>query len=228
MNISTRKLNDLPSIDELKNICRAITVIDIIYEGNLFSFGKTNFFCGTEPTSDFFNMNDGQGNFFAIYFNEIGSIIIGFEHESEMSPYALNGKKCWPGVIDTVPMEFSKFLKEFYNGFEEFYEITYCVWRKYSDSKWNTGKMKFPKNKYNENEDGSEEVLSKFSKEHTYYFEWAKECYLELADDGAVDLELIHKIFEYKPLSGEIIQTVINKNSSKKIELIKNIGYPVF
>ena len=76
------------------------------------------------------SMRNGIGDEFFALFNSAGCFIKGFAHEHEMTPYRIKPPEIWPGTLDGVPQEFESAVHEPAFSMND---ITFCVWRKYSD-----------------------------------------------------------------------------------------------
>ncbi|BFH59492.1 hypothetical protein [Paenibacillus azoreducens] len=56
-------------------------------------------------------IDNGAGDHLIMLFSVEGSIIKGFDHESQLSPYAQDEHKVWPGIYDNVPSELLSHLE---------------------------------------------------------------------------------------------------------------------
>ena len=110
MAIATKNLTFLPDIDNLRKLCQSLAMLDAIlspdWENRYYSFNSK---WGSDEMMA--SMRDGSGDEVLILFNKTGACINGFAHESIMSPWRFNPPKIWPGVIDSVPKEFAKFIE---------------------------------------------------------------------------------------------------------------------
>ncbi len=148
--------------------------------------------------------------------NPRGAIIKGFAHESPMSPYATESGKPWAGVLDSVPDEFKDFLSEPAFSIED---TTFCIWRKYTDSSWQVGRIDYP-----EGDDpvGSEDLLSILDSQPSTYEEFAEEYY-----EREVDLSAVEHIYQHKALTSEIVATLNADVSLGELKSdIEEIRYP--
>lgn len=215
-NISTRHLNNLPDIDNLKKICQSIATLDAIlcpeWEFRYYSFDTK-----WSPNEMMGSMRDGEGNEILILFNEYGACINGFAHESLMSPWVKNPPEVWLGNTDDIPDEFINFLMT-----EPIPSIgtTFCIWKKYSDLNWNIGNISFPDDDYR---DGSEHLLFLYDDNPNTYKEWAEEYY-----ETAVPLDIVKEIYIHKPLKDIDIKTLNPDFDLEKITKdFEDIGYPL-
>jgi hypothetical protein len=213
--VSQTKLSSLPDIERLRMLSQSLAMLDAImfpeWEFRYYSFNSK--WGEGEMTA---SMRDGSGDEYFILFNPHGAVMKGFAHESPMSPYAAESGKPWSSVLDEVPDEFKDFLSEpaFSIG-----DVTFCLWRKNTDSSWQVGSIDYPEGN---DPDGSEELLFILDGQPSTYKEFAEEYY-----DRAVDLAAVGYVYQHKPLTDEIIK-MLNADVSKgdlKSD-IEEIGYP--
>jgi hypothetical protein len=164
------------------------------------------------------SMRNGGGDEYFVYFNKDGVIIKGFDHESEMSPFADNSMKPRKGVLDEVPKVFEDFLQD------EAFEIeftTFCLWRLNDQAEWQTGKIEYPENDLDA--DGSGWLLFLLDGSPKTYSDWAEDYYEE-----DIDAATVKEIYQHKPLTKEMVSKL---NSGRRFaDLQKDteeIGYPV-
>ena len=161
------------------------------------------------------SMRNGSGDEYFILFNPYGAIIKGFAHESLMSPYATKSGSPWAGVLDSVPNEFKDFLSEPAFSIES---TTFCIWRRYTDSSWQVGKIDYP---LDDNPDGSEDLLSILDKQPSAYKEFAEYYY-----EKQVVLSAVEHIYQHKALTSEIVAAL---NADVSLDTLKSdieeIGY---
>ena len=213
--ISSRSLAELPGIDELKRISQSIATLDAImmdeWDYRYFSF-DANWGDGETLAS----MRDGSGDSYSILFNSFGAIIKGYGHESEMAAYTVDSGKVWPGVLDELPPEFEAVLTDPAFVAEE---TSFCIWRKYSDSKWQKGKIEFPDGG---DPDGSEDLLFMLDGIPKTYQQWAREYY-----EKDVPLDAVKAVYEHKPLTQQLVSSL---NPERRIEDLESdldeIRYP--
>jgi len=213
--ISSRNLADLPGIDELKRISQSIATLDAImmddWEYRYFSF-DANWGDGEMLAS----MRNGSGDSYFILFNSFGSVIKGYGHESPMAEYTVDSGKVWPGVLDELPPEFEAVLTDPAMVAEE---TSFCIWRKYSDSRWQTGKIEFPDAEF---ADGSDDILFMLDGKPETYQQWAKEYY-----EKDVPLDAVKAVYEHKPLTQQLISRLNPERRFDDLESdLDEIRYP--
>ena len=213
---STRSLADLPSIDELMRQSKAMAMLDAILSPE-WEFRYYSFNAKWGPGEAMASMRDGAGNDYFILFNEHGAAMKGFDHEAEMSPWAADPPAPWPGVYDSVPEEFSSFLNEPAFSMEA---VTFCIWRRWSDSAWQCGVDTFPDD--DGDPDGSAWMLAIFDGDPRTYQTFAGEYY-----EVEVPLEAVQAIYDHKPLTTELIRALSREATAESVEAeAREIGYP--
>jgi hypothetical protein len=215
--VAKTRLSELPNIENLEQLCMSLAMLDAImspeWEYRYFSFNAK-----WDNGERLGSMRNGSGDEYYVYFNDEGALIKGFDHESEMSPYANDKLTVWPGVLDGVPNGFREFLKD--PSMPPEY-TTFCIWRLHSDSSWHTGQIEYPRS--DAEADGSEWLLFALDKNPETYAEFAAEYY-----ETSIDSDAVRKIYAQTPLTDEIVTKL---NSDVKItDLsadIEEISYPV-
>lgn len=140
-------------------------------------------------------MRNGQGDHFFALFNDAGCFLKGFDHESPMSPWQPTNDGVWNGLLVGVPECFSKCLAE--PAFD-MRNTTFCIWREYSDEKWNRANIVFPKD---DDPDGSEYLLSNLDGEPHSYANWAESYY-----EVVIDREAVSEILSGRPLTASLVE----------------------
>ncbi len=160
---------------------------------------------------------DGAGNDYYLLFNKAGAILKGFDHESVMSPYAFDPPQTWPGILEQVPAVFASFLAEPAFALEA---ATFCIWRTYSDEKWQVGDIQFPAGA---DPDGSAYLLALLDGNPQNYCEWATENF-----ETEVDLKAVEHIFAHRPLTVQIVHSLnADLDLNDLMGDLKEIGYPI-
>jgi hypothetical protein len=229
--VSTRRLDLIPDIDDLEKICKSLFTLEKILgtEYNLFKFNqiddKTMLYSFQFNEKEF--LYDGE-NFFCIFFSEHGVIIIGYSIDSEMDDYT---RSYFLGVLDNIPLEFSKFIDIFYNenSYVKKYHISYCIWRKFSDSKWNIGNIDFQTLIY----EGY--TIFDCSQDYLFVFDGKPESYIELANEyygfkyiKKVNLSDVEYIYSHKPINEEIAKKINpDCNFGEIKDKLMEVGYPI-
>lgn len=120
---------------------------------------------------DIVTYENGGGDHVYIIFIGDAILIKGFDHESDVSPYAQDEYKVWAGMYDGVP---EKFLSVLNDESLEHKDVTFCYWR-ISDGAWSQGNVIFENNE----DDGSGWLLSALTVTPEKYIEYAKNYYAD-------------------------------------------------
>jgi hypothetical protein len=213
--ISTRDVSLLPDIDRLKKLSQSLAMLDAIispeWEDRYYSFDGTSV-----PGEAMASMRNGSGDEYAIFFTQAGAILKGFAHESLMSPYRNDENSVWPGVLDSIPAAFEDSVTE---GELMAEETTFCIWRKYDDSTWQRGDIKFPDGA---DPDGSAELLGILDGNPETYQAWAEDYY-----ERPISLSAVQHVYEHRPLTQEVATELNPEMSLEELTAdIEEIGYP--
>lgn len=132
----------LPDIPVLRDLCRSIAMLEAVLNPDgerYYSFSST-----WSETEEVASMRNGSGDEFDVVFSPAGTYIRGFDHESAMSPYV--DDEPWPGVVDSVPEVFRRYVEEpaFPDGGVP--TVTACLWREVGSEHGQAGEFDFPEN----------------------------------------------------------------------------------
>lgn len=213
--ISTRNLGELPRINKLKQICQSLAMLDAIlspeWELRYYSFNAK-----WSPDSMLASMKTGSGDSFCILFCPAGAVIKGDAHETHFEDFSVETGKPWPGVLDTVPKDFTYFLDEPAFSVQE---STFCIWRKKMDHAWNIGEIKFPDE---DDPDGSADLLAILDGDPKGYKNWGEEYY-----DQSIPISCVKHIYEHKPITPEVVKRLNpNIEVADLADDMNEIGYP--
>jgi hypothetical protein len=223
--ISTRDLSGLPDIDGLKRLMQSMALLDAIlspdWEYRWYSF-NAKWSKGEQMGS----MRNGSGDDLFALFTKDGCFLKGFWHESKMSPYRKDPKSVWPGVLDSVPAVFDRGLHQAAFSMSD---TTFCVWRQYSDTSWQVGKIKFPEVKPRYpgapiDPDGSEWLLSPYDGKPETYLRYAQD-YRSRAK--SLTLDHVRHVYEQRPLTAKFVKEINPELTLADLKAdIDEIGYP--
>ena len=133
-----------------------------------------------------------------------------------MSPYGQADGKPWLGVLDQVPTEFDTFLSEPAFSVND---VTFCIWRKWTDTGWKIGTIDFPNDS---DADGSASLLFILDGKPTTYQEWAESYY-----DKPVPLDCVQQVYRHVVLTDHVIRGLNPAISMSDLANdIAEIGYP--
>lgn len=155
-------------------------------------------------------IDNGAGDHLIILYSSEGSIIKGFDHESGLSPYAQDEHEVWKGIYDDVPKALLTLLKD---EAIEVDDVTFCIWRKNSDTNWHKGKVQIPKGE----SDGSDFLLGCIFRTAEDFAAFATD-YFELS----LPLNVVAKIYDGFPITEEMI-AILNPGCDVK-EVFLELG----
>lgn len=146
----------------------------------------------------FFRIDNGGGDHYHILISPMGSVIKGFGHESEMSPYNLQeGEQ--PELIKNhnfyqdLPDDLFSLLND--DALEK--EVaTFCIWQSISQEQWTYTPITIP----DDWNDGSEDFLN-YVFDLEEYAEWFEESYEE-----PIDMDLLKQIYKGMAVTKEMIE----------------------
>lgn len=217
--ISTRDLRMLPEVTRLRSVFQAMAMLDAIimpeWEFRYYSFESAEI--SPDRKISIGSMRNGSGDDLHAIFGSAGCVFRGFAHEHEMSPYANRPPKVYPGILDDLPADFNDCRAALHEDWWR--DITFCVWRRYSDSKWHHGNIDFPDLP---DPDGSQHLMAIFDGKPETYLNWAEEYY----EPREFSLTTIRWVYEQRPLTEEIIKELNPEQSlANLVDEITQIGY---
>jgi hypothetical protein len=190
----------LPDPAELRVHLRALAFLDSTI-GDDEEFCQYTFHADWGPGEEAARMVNGSGDEFSVLFTSAGVLIIGFDHESEMSPYGTDDEEVWPGVVDDVPAALRPLLDDpaFRDESMGICPVTACLWRETGDTDWRTGPaIDFPTG--NENPDGSDSLFHLLTDRSPETVRAHFEDYYE----HAVPLDAVRHVLAGGPVTPEI------------------------
>ncbi len=213
---STRNLAAIPAPARLRELLRALAVLDMIlvpdWESRGYSFDAA---WGEHQLASF---RDGSGDWFLVWFPGPDSAVIkGFGHESPMTPFKRPNDEPWPGLFDGLPPELAEVrdMKEFPPE-----EVTYCLWHP-EGGRWTMGPVQLP----------AGEAEPDGSGEHLELLDDKPESYVAMAKDGYEvnpSLAAVRRVYAGEPLSWEIVSRLDAKaDLPRVVKDAGEMGYPV-
>jgi len=212
----------LPSIADLRRHSRALAMAEAV----LCPEPEYRFY-GYQPQwtdgVDLATMRDGSGDEYSIVFTDAGALILGFDHESTMSP-TNNDETVWPGVADDVPEAFAAFLTEPAFHFDSYLSVTFCLWRLTGDDQWSTGTIEFPPGRGRGDDIDGSDMLDMVSDPATgAYVDFAADIYELELDRGAVA-----PLWALTPLTEDAVRAL---RSDRGLDDVRkdadDMGYPI-
>ncbi|HEX5540690.1 MAG TPA: hypothetical protein VFX60_03885 [Micromonospora sp.] len=212
----------LPSIEVLRERCKALAVLECIVAGGEPYYAYTRAWGDDEAAL----MNNGGGDEWAVVFTADGAFIRVFDHESAMTPYRDPGHELWPGLIEGIPAVFRPQLEEPAFGDEEGrFVATAVVWRLAGDDRWRAGEgitFPTPRGPYDDAADGSDLLEILLDDIVNRYVKFAEDYYEIEADRTVVQYVVAHR-----PLTDVVVQALNPELTVAELhEDIVAIGYP--
>lgn len=133
-----------------------------------------------------------------------------------MSPWSSEPHDIWPGIYDSLPVEFGPFRDEPAFSMSD---VTFCIWRQYSDAAWQCGVREFPQG---DDPDGSKWMLEILDGNPATYRAYARD-YFE------VDLPItaIRHIYDLKPVDDDVVRALNGELTAAMVDGdVRDIGYP--
>jgi hypothetical protein len=201
--LSTRNLTLLPDINSLRQRLQQMAAIESVFAIE-YGASQFEFHPKWDRSEQLGAFKNGSGDELFAHFTPSGCIIIGFAHESRMSPYRTSPPELWPGLLSDVPVEFQASLDE--PAFD-IASTTFVVWRRSTDTYWQTDNIEYSNDEYG---DGSHELLSHLIYTAAEFAEW-------LADNYEVDVDsgIISSVFANNPLTNQQL-SALNADATTK------------
>ncbi len=173
---------------DLRDILRGMAAVSLLHEGP--SGYRDHWFriAGDIAVAEW---GDFAGNRCHFLFHPAGSVILGFDHESPMSPHATDGPefRAWPGVYESLPAQLADALvaQPFGPEFDP-REVTFCLWNRSGKKVWEKGEIAYPEREYDD-PDGEGYILDCV---RNYYIDFASEFqeryHWDLDEDAVAEL----------------------------------------
>lgn len=211
---------NLPDINTFKEKLMAQSVLDIILIKQEEDWLRlTNFYQDYAMGVDMVKIDAGSGGDLYILFSDEGVIIKGFDHESPLSPYSNEERDIAQEIYAPVPKE----LRELLDDSVTVQDVTFCIWRKQTDTCWHKSEVPMP-DYYEDDQDGEEYLLEYLFLDAESWLEWAREWYDEQAED--IKLDDVRKVYEHQEITKELIGAINpDRDFEEVIRELKGIGY---
>ena len=208
----------MPSIDVLRQRCKAVAVLDAIIGGDSYTYNRA---WGNDEAA---SMRNGSGEEFDIVFTADGAFIRGVYHESSMFTYT--GGQLWPGLLDGLPDEFrSQASEPAFCHMDGTLNASFVLWRRAGDERWNAGDdIDFsPADEEEVNPDGSWLLNVLLDDIAGRYIQYAQDVY-------EVDLipPAVEHIVAFLPLTEEVIRALNPEAEPTHVRAkAEEYGYPL-
>ncbi|GAA3255176.1 hypothetical protein ACFO1B_47910 [Dactylosporangium siamense] len=207
----------LPSIDVLRQRCRALAMLDVIVGGDYYTYDLA---WGIDQAA---SMRNGSGEEYDVVFTTDGVFIRGVYHESPL--FQANGHM-WPGLLDGLPDEFSSQVTEpaFSHPDGTLY-ASFVLWRRTEDDRWHAGdNIDFrPASDVEVDPDGSWLLDILFDDITEKYHQHAEEVYQVDVPRPAID-----HVVALRPLTDAVIRALNPEASPAHVRAeAENLRYPL-
>jgi hypothetical protein len=213
---STRRLDLLARPGDLLVACRALSLAEAAFNPHIPSRWHT--LDGVHTDEWVCRVSDGCGDEAVMWFSPTGAVIRGFGHESDMSPWAQEPMRTWPGLEDGMPGELRRAPTIMIGDVES---VTFCIWWAGGASQWSIGPVEMPGGT-NADADGSEYLLcptSSVSQAHRFLAE---------AYDPDISEDLVAALFAQAPLDQELLEQLAVCQDAQVIEAeAARLRYPI-
>jgi hypothetical protein len=209
----------LPNIPTLRRWSQSLAVLDATLckrpDLRYFAFDAT-----WSETEQMASMSNGSGDDYAIVFGPAGACVRGFDHESEMSPWARTPMTIAPGLIDEMPPAFREYIEEPAFTIDGVPSLTVCLWRGADDTAWSFGT---PTDPHLRGEDGGASWLfAELDGHPETYVDFAAEYY-----ETSISQADARHVFAHRQLTPELITRI---NADADFDAVqadaRALGYP--
>jgi len=195
-------LAELPAPDRLRDLSKALAVLDIIlcpdddFEDRYFRFEPAG--VGGMALA---SMENGSGDLYFIAFDDEATFAWGFAHESAMTPYVLDPIRVWPGVLDGVPPQFEYLLQQPRFMLDGTFLASTALWSDRGET-WRAGPSDPPAD--DEDADGARLLFELLLDDRPEAFVAFAEEYYE----RHVDPDVVRAIYEMQPLAPHLVRGI--------------------
>ena len=213
--VSTQNLDALPDVGRLKALLQSLATLDAIMSPDEWDARCYSFNSKWSRGEQMGSMRNGSGDEFFALFGRAGCFIKGFAHEYPMTPYRTKPPEIWPGMLDSVPDEFSSGLNEPAFSMDD---VTFCIWRRYTESSWSHGAIEFPDV---QDPDGSAYLLAILDGDPATYSQFAEDYF-----EATIPIESVRHVYNHLPLTNDLVLSLNPDASLKQIANdLTEIGY---
>ena len=195
--LSARHPSSLPSPAILHRRCEALGRLDALLDDDDV---PTHAF---DRRSQVFWLREAEGNHVQITFGARGVVILGFHHESPMSPVH-HHEQTWPGVVDELPTPLGRVLRNYPFGVD----VTFCIWRLAGQRTWHSGQIRRPRGR---DVDGSVRLLAMLDGNARRYQRFARSVH-----EVEVSEQAIKRAFAGRPITRAEVITPATARAAQK------------
>lgn len=206
--ISTQDYSLLPDHEEVRAICKAISVLDaILCQDWVYRYYSYN--CAWDVGEEFCEMRNGEGDQMLILFRNDGCVINGFSSEFEQPDKS--------EITVGLPNIFESFL---FGEPVDSIGTTFCLW-KTEGADWSCGGLATAG-------DGSEEMLKILDGKPQTYIQWASQYFEGSYAGNGLLLPVVREIYQGKTLTKAMVLSLVDELEDwGQLESdLMEIGYP--
>jgi hypothetical protein len=253
--ISTSRLDLLPEPGRLFELCRSLALLEWILCPSVqheylepSSVGEVimepeGAFCSTfavnpDTRAALYTLNNGFGDEMHVWFGPPGTVVWGFDHESDANRWRLDIKQgkapaelqldLWAGLPIELWTAFDA------SGYSTEYQ-TFCIWRAAGEDRWRMGSVAFPGGHRTGGHDGSAWLLQGFNGPATYR-DQVQQLYFVNEDETegvwglgrTIALPAVERIYAGEPLTRKLVRELFDAaDPDRAVAAALAIGYPV-
>lgn len=184
--ISTAETALLPDYRKLKNICKAMAVLDSILSPE-WQYRYHSYNSVWAENEEFFEMRDGEGVQLLLLFLGDGAVLNGFISGQEPA----DKQK----LFNLLPEKFHEFI---YGEPVSSAGTTFCLWQTDGDPNWHTHQLAAALT-------ASTVLLSPLDGFPDHYKQWADTYFESNGRTGSIPLETVSRIFGLQPLNRAMV-----------------------
>ncbi len=214
---SPELLGALPEAERLRDLTRALAVLDAVLEQQ-WDLRVFSFDAAWGEKEQMGSMRNGSGDDWFCWFGSVGVAIVGFDHESPMSPHARQPPSLWPGLLDDVPAVFlADVLEEPAFSIED---STFVIWREAGDRAWHASEVDAP---CSTDPDGAQGLLEPLIHDDPSWYVAFASDYHEVDVDPAA----VASIYAGEPLTSSMVSALgAARAPDAALHEAAEMGYP--
>ncbi len=192
---------------DLKKCLNAMAVLDVVMTSKKQSWLRLINICSIGKAHGFV-IDNGSGDNLDVIFSENGTLIKGFDHESEYNQFAADewDNAFFDYTFSGLPEEFAELLDE-----DSRDNTTFCMWCMDDTDMWVQNEQEI--NDEDEDDDGGKSYLLQYiCKTPEEWCSWAKDYYeTEIASD------VVKKVYNGEPLTEEDVVKLNPERDAKEV-----------
>lgn len=211
----------LPEPTALHRVSLAIAALDVVmssdWEERYFAFDPT-----WDEGEEYASMSNGSGDSYHIVFSDHGVVVRGFDHESDLSPWARDDERVDPSILTAFPPALQGVIDEpafnAEDGDEDAdgpSELTFCFWCLADDDVWRAGTV--------DDDGGAADLLAVVLDATPAGYRVFAADYYEAALGDEVDA-----VYRHEPMTPDMIHALNPEaDVTDVLTELEEIGYPI-